>query len=94
MTATNPLNTVTMEALLKRISRLNLDTTKNYEKVQLVKGVQTVTPIGRFVKAYRMGSGDGMTAHWEFELDGKTITVDDEMWGSVGGQELVGFREV
>lgn len=80
--------------LLNRISRLNLDTTKNYEKVQLVNGVQTVTPLGRFVQAYRTGSGDGMTAHWEFELDGKKITVYDQMWGSVGGQELVGFREV
>jgi hypothetical protein len=41
-----------------------------------------------------MGSGDGMTAHWEFELEGQTIVVNDEMWGSLGGQELVGFREV
>jgi hypothetical protein len=84
-----------MEALLtKRISRMDLDTTKNYEKIQKVNGVQTATPVGRFVKAYRMGSGDGMTAHWEFQLDGNTVTVDDEMWGSINGQELVGFREV
>ena len=83
-----------MEILNQRISRLNLDTAKNYEKVQLVNGVQTITLVGRFVRAYRMGSGDGMTAHWEFELDGNKITVDDEMWGTIGGQELVGFREV
>jgi hypothetical protein len=84
-----------MEALLsQRISRLNLDVTKNYEKVQKVNGVEVSTQVGRFVRAYRMGSGDGMTAHWEFELDGSTVTVDDEMWGSLGGQKLVGFREV
>jgi hypothetical protein len=84
-----------MEALLsQRISRLNLDTAKNYEKVQKVNGVEVSTQVGRFVRAYRMGSGDGMTAHWEFELNGNKITVDDEMWGSLGGQELVGFREV
>jgi len=84
-----------MEALLtKRISRLNLNTTKNYEKVQLVNGVEIATLVGRFVKSYRMGSGDGMTAHWEFELDGKAIVVNDEMWGSIGGEELAGFREV
>lgn len=73
---------------------MDLDTTKMYEKIQLVNGVQTATPVGRFVKAYRMGSGDGMTVHWEFELLGSKVTVDDQMWGSLGGQELVGFREV
>lgn len=84
-----------MEAIIqKRISRLDLNTTKNYEKIQLIKGIEIATLVGRFVKSYRMGSGDGMTAHWEFELEGKTIVVDDEMWGSLGGQELVGFREV
>lgn len=84
-----------MEDIMRqRISRLDLDTTKNYEKIQLIKGIEIATLVGRFVKSYRMGSGDGMTAHWEFELEGKTIVVNDEMWGSLGGQELVGFREV
>jgi hypothetical protein len=40
-----------------------------------------------------MGSGDGMTLHWEFIKDGNTIRVDDEMWGSLAGTELVGFVE-
>jgi hypothetical protein len=84
-----------MEALLsKRISRLDLDTKKSYEKVELVNGVQTATPVGKFVRAYRMGSGDGMTAHWEFELNGSKLTINDQMWGSLSGEELVGFREV
>jgi len=83
-----------MEVIRQRISRLDLNTAKNYEKVQKVNGVEVYTRVGRFVRAYRMGSGDGMTVHWEFELDGNKLTVDDEMWGSVGGQELIGFREV
>lgn len=38
-----------------------------------------------------MGSGDGTTVHLEFERDGTKITVNDEMWGSVSGDELVYF---
>ena len=78
----------------KRISRLDLDTEKVYEKVQSVNGIQIVTLVGKFIKSYRMGSGDGMTAHWEFELNGKRIVVGDEMWGTISGEGLVGFREV
>jgi len=84
-----------LENLLKgRYERTNLDVTKCYEKIQKVGGVETITYVGRFVKAYRMGSGDGMTAHWEFDDNGKVVTVDDNMWGSIGGQELAGFRVV
>ena len=83
-----------MEAILKkRASRADLDTSKKYIKVQLVKGVEVREEVGQFVKSYRMGSGDGMTLHWEFINDGKTIRVDDEMWGSLAGTELVGFVE-
>ena len=79
--------------LTSRISRLNLDPTKSYIKVTK-KGVTTIEePVGRFVRAYRMGSGDGMTAHWEFNKDGKIIVVDDEMWGPLDGSNLIGFRE-
>ena len=77
-----------------RISRLNLDDTKFYEKiVKTAKGTQFIY-LGRFVRSYRMGSGDGMTAHWDFDNNGVTTTVDDELWGSVGGNELIGFRAV
>jgi len=48
--------------------------------------------VGLFVRAYRMGSGDGMTIHWEFLKDGVTIVIDDAMWGSIEGSELVGFK--
>jgi hypothetical protein len=82
-----------MESIIKtRCLRGNLDISKSYIKVQKKGGVVIEEEVGQFVKSYRMGSGDGMTLHWEFVLRGKTIRVDDEMWGSVGGEELVGFR--
>lgn len=77
-------------SMASRASRLDLNTTKNY---CMVRG-SDVTFVGKFVRSYRMGSGDGMTAHWEFMNDGKVTRVDDEMWGSLGGAELVGFVEV
>jgi len=83
-----------MEAILqKRASRADLDTKKSYIKVQRVNGVEVREEVGQFVRAYRMGSGDGMTLHWEFIKNGNTICVDDEMWGSLAGTELVGFVE-
>jgi hypothetical protein len=58
------------------------------------KGEMTIEePVGRFVRAYTMGSGDGMTAHWEFIKDEMKIVVDDEMWGPLNGTSLIGFRE-
>jgi hypothetical protein len=72
---------------------MNLDDKKSYIKV-VKKGEITIEePVGRFVRAYRTGSGDGMTAHWEFIKDGVTIVIDDEMWGSTSGNGLLGFRE-
>lgn len=83
------------DALLQaRLNRLNLDDTKFYEKiVKTEKGTQFIY-LGRFVRSYRMGSGDGMTAHWDFDNNGVTTTVDDELWGTVNGAELIGFRAV
>jgi hypothetical protein len=76
-----------------RISRLNLDPAKSYTKI-VKKGDMTIEePVGRFVRAYTMGSGDGMTAHWEFIKDDVKIVVDDEMWGPLNGASLIGFRE-
>ena len=78
--------------LESRCSRANLDTTRDYIKVYKVNGKDTEKYVGRFIKAYRMGSGDGMTIHWEFSKDGRIIRVDDDMWGSIEGSELVGFK--
>jgi len=81
------------ELLTSRISRLNLDETKSYIKVVKMGEMTIEEPVGRFVRSYRMGSGDGMTAHWEFIKDGVTIVIDDEAWGSTSGNGLLGFRE-
>ena len=84
-----------LENLLKtRYERGNLDVTKSYEKIQRVSGVETITYVGQFVRSYRMGSGDGMSIHWEFNNNGTVVRVDDDMWGSISGQELAGFRVV
>ena len=82
------------DLIKSRATRGNLDPTKSYAKVHTVNGTQQVEEVGQFVKSYRMGSGDGMTIHWEFIKDGKTIRVDDDMWGSVAGTELIGFTEL
>jgi hypothetical protein len=80
------------DTIASRISRANLDTTKYYIKVQKLGGATVEEEVGRFVKSYRMGSGDGTTLHCEFDLNGKIRRIDDEMWGSLSGAELVGFR--
>ena len=77
-----------------RWKRGDLDPTKKYIKVWRVKDTELREEVGQFVRSYRMGSGDGMTIHWEFIKDGNTIRVDDEMWGTVGGSELVRFIDV
>lgn len=76
-----------------RISRVNLDVTKNYTRVRIVNNNAVKEFVGRFVKTYRMGSGDGMTVHMEFNDNGLIKRVDEEMWGSVGGHELSYFIE-
>lgn len=75
-----------------RVARAHLDTTKSYIRVQTINGVTTEKPVGRFVRSYRMGSGDGMTIHWEFNLDGIITTEDDQLWGSTSGLELAWFK--
>lgn len=81
-----------MDIIRQRCQRGNLDTSKSYVKVQIIGGVSKEEEVGQFVKSYRMGSGDGMTLHWEFVKDGVKIVVDDEMWGNVSGEGLIGFR--
>lgn len=76
-----------------RISRMNLDTTKNYIKIVKNGDISIEEPVGRFVKAYTMGSGDGMAAYWEFTKDGITMVVCDQMWGPFDGAGLIGFKE-
>ena len=73
----------------QRCNRANLQIGVAYTKCQSVKGVMRYTDVGQFVRSYRMGSGDGMTLHWEFDLDGKIYTENDALWGSITGEELV-----
>ena len=72
-----------------RLHRADLDTTKYY--IQMKNAVSTY--VGKFIRAYRMGSGDGMTLHLEFNNNGKIVTVNEEMWGSFNGNELSYFIE-
>ena len=76
-----------------RCNRANLDTAKSYIEVVTKNGVTTERKVGRFIRTYRMGSGDGMTMHWEFNLDGVIHTVEDSFFGTVGGEELVWYKE-
>ena len=82
------------QVIESRICRANLDTTKYYIKLTKMGWATVEEEVGRFLKSYTMGSGDGMTLHWEFELNGKIRRIDDEMWSSISGTELVGFRPI
>jgi hypothetical protein len=98
MSSLRALATAALPAIEKmmetRWARGDLDTKKQYVKVQKKGNELIQIPVGRFVRSYRMGSGDGMTIHWEFEKDGIVSRIDDEMWGSLGGEELLGFKEL
>jgi hypothetical protein len=82
-----------MDILKPCIQRVNLDPSKHYFHVRYVRDSEIQTYVGRFVRAFTMGSGDGMTIHVEFMDNGKKTVIDEEMWGSVGGQELSYFLE-
>jgi len=82
-----------MEIIHSRIQRVDLDVTKSYIQVKQVRGIETKTYVGKFVRVYCMGSGDGMTVHIEFDDNGRCTRVDEEMWGSLGGNELSYFIE-
>jgi hypothetical protein len=83
-----------MESVLeKRCTRATLDTTKNYIQVRTVDKKETRVYVGTFVRSYCMGSGDGMTVHIEFNDNGRITRVDEEMWGSLSGEELSYFIE-
>ena len=76
-----------------RINRVNLDVNKSYTRVKLINSTLVKEYMGRFIRTYRMGSGDGMTVHMEFNDNGLMKRVDEEMWGSIDGYELSYFIE-
>lgn len=79
--------------IMNRVARANLDTSKSYIKVQKIDGKDVETKVGKFIRSYSMGSGDGTTFHWEFNLDGNITTQQHEAFGSVSGEELIWFKE-
>lgn len=79
--------------IMNRVARANLDTSKSYIKVQKIDGKDVETKVGQFIRSYYTGSGDGMTFHWEFNLNGKITTEQDKAFGSVSGEELIWFKE-
>jgi len=80
------------DLMASRMSRGMLQTGLQYIMTKEVNGLTTEEDVGTFMRYYRMGSGDGMTVHWEFNNGGKVTTIIDEMWGSVSGKELTYFR--
>ena len=80
------------DIMTSRLSRGMLQAGFQYIMTKEVNGVTTEEDVGTFVRSYRMGSGDGMTVHWEFNNGGKITTIDDAMWGSLSGKELTHFR--
>jgi len=83
-----------MDMLSARYRRVDLDVTKYYMEVKCVDGVYNTKYVGRFVRVFRMGSGDGMSVHMEFDDNGRRTFIDEEMWGSLYGDELSYFIEV
>ena len=77
-----------------RISRTQLIVGNEYYKNQMVKGTLIKEYVGKYIRTYWMGSGDGTTVHLEFEKDGAKLTVNDEMWGNISGEELAYFTVV
>jgi hypothetical protein len=81
---------IDIENIMKsRISRTELKPGHHYMMIQ----GKNVEYAGKFVSCYRMGSGDGMTVHFIFELNNTQYILDDQMWGSISGEELMYFTE-
>ena len=79
-----PIIDYTMKA---RINRTNLK--KGVPYIQVTKNNHK--KVGEFVRATCYGSGDGMEVVLIFILDGKEHIVQEEMWGSISGDELSYF---
>ena len=76
-----------------RINRANLDKNKCYIQVKTTDGMEQEEYVGRFVRTYRMGSGDGTQLFVEFNDNGRFVTIEEEMWGHVNGAGLSYFLE-
>jgi len=76
-----------------RFKRTDLKPDAYYVQVKCDNGVKTPIYVGKFIRSYRMGSGDGMTLHVEFynDIKKKQVVIEEDMWGSILGEELSYF---
>jgi hypothetical protein len=49
---------------------------------------------GTFYSSSYSGSGDGMEIHFWFNLTNNIYKLDEQMWGSIPGNELMYFTEL
>jgi len=84
------VKTIDIKNIMKgRISRAEMKPGNHYMVIQ----GKNINYAGKFIDYGMWGSGDGMTVHFTFELNGKQHTLDDQMWGSISGEELMYFTE-
>jgi hypothetical protein len=76
-------------AMKSRYNRGNLEKGVSYIRVNQNNRI----PVGKFQYSGYQGSGDGMELVLVFELNGKNHTIQEDMWGSVSGQELSYFEK-
>ena len=74
----------------KRVSRADMKVGHHYMKHQN----DSTEYVGTFHTCSYSGSGDGMEIHFWFNLNEKIYKLDDQMWGSVSGNELMYFTEL
>jgi hypothetical protein len=79
-----------MDIMAARIAALQLDTTKTYTMIITQKdGIETTRYVGRFLRAYTVGSGDGQERYHEFVDDSGAVSrVSDHMWS---GRQTIDF---
>jgi hypothetical protein len=74
----------------KRVTRADMKVGHHYMKHQNGSAHYA----GTFHTCSYSGSGDGMEIHFWFNLNNKIYKLDDQMWGSVSGKELMYFTEI
>ena len=74
----------------KRVSRADMKIGRHYMKHH--NG--SIEYAGTFHTCSYSGSGDGMEIHFWFNLNNNIYKLDDPMWGSVSGEELMYFTQL
>lgn len=85
------IKSIDIETIMnKRVARADMKVGHHYMKHH--NG--STEYVGTFHASTYSGSGDGMEIHFWFNLDDKIYKLDDQMWGSVSGKELMYFTEL